>query len=273
MTSHHIIYDITCTVFMTSPQIYLRWHPPYLCHHNVSIDDLRPTLCMTSHPLYVCQLMHSIQHHIHSLWLQTIVVITLHPLHSWHHTPYIWHHTHGNTNVISTIWPALSNTTSTVSVSSKTGYQLYHNLSLYDITQTICVTSYSGCILLKHLFMTSYPSVYNITPSIFMTSYSIRMLSPYCFHDNTTTIPDISPTIFDITATVSVSIHTSVSMLLYRWPHNKCVSHHTWQTCDNIPNLNHITFTVYDKNDHVLWHHKHSIPDIRSPLHVITSTL
>ena len=153
MTSHHIIYEIKCTVFMISPPLSLKWHPPYLSHHNDSIDGLRPTLCMTSqtlyvyhhiqyacynnkclwhytplcitsHPLYVCQLMHSTQRHIHSLWHQAIVVITLHPLHSWHQTPYIWRHTHGNTNVISAIWPAISNTTSTVSVSSKTGYQL-----------------------------------------------------------------------------------------------------------------------------------------------------
>ena len=58
MTSHHIIYDITCTEFMTSLPIYLTLHPLYLCHHNHSIDDLRPTVCMTSHPHYVWNLMH-----------------------------------------------------------------------------------------------------------------------------------------------------------------------------------------------------------------------
>ena len=174
---------------MTSLPLYLKWHPPYLCHHKDSIDGLRTTVCMASHPLYACHLMHSAQRHIHSLWLHTVVVITLHPLHSWHHTPYIWHHTHGSTNVISAIWPTIYNTTSTVSVSSNPGYQLYHNHSLY-ITQTVCVTSYSVCMLSKQLFMTSCPSVYNITPSIFMTSYPICTLS-YCYHDNTTTIPDI----------------------------------------------------------------------------------
>ena len=121
MTSHHIFYEITCTVFMTSPPLYLKWHPTILCHHNNSIDGLRPTLRMASHPLYVRQLMHSTQCKIHSLWLHTVVVITLHPLYSWHHTPYIWHHTHGNTNVISALWPTISNTTSTVSVSSNPG--------------------------------------------------------------------------------------------------------------------------------------------------------
>ena len=162
---------------MTSPPLYLKWHPPYLCHHNDSIDGLRPTLCMTSHPLYLCQLMHSTQRHIHSLWLHTIVVITLHPLHSWHHTPYIWHHTHGNTNVISAIWPAISNTTSTVPVWSNTGYQLYHSHSLHDITQTICVTSYSVCMLSKQLFMISNHSIYHITSTEFMKSHTLYMTS------------------------------------------------------------------------------------------------
>ena len=151
----HCIHDIT--------PLSLKWHPPYLSHHNDSIDGLRPTLCVTSHPLYGCQLMHSTQRHIHSLWLQAIVVITLHPLHSWHQTPYIWDHTHGNTNIISAILPAISNTTSTVSVSSKQGinystttlcmishrlyvwhpiqYAWYHNNCLWHHTP-LCTTSH-----------------------------------------------------------------------------------------------------------------------------------
>ena len=58
MTSHHIVYDITCTVFMKSFPLYLTLHPLYLCHHNHSIDDLIPTVSATSHPLYVWHLMH-----------------------------------------------------------------------------------------------------------------------------------------------------------------------------------------------------------------------
>ena len=139
---HVHIFRHHTTLFMTSLQLYLKWHPTYLCHHNDSIDGLRPTVCMTSHPLYICHLMHSTQHHIHSLWLHTIVVITLHPLLSWHHTPYIWHNTHGNTNVISAIWPTISNTTSTLSVSSNKVYQLFCTHSLDDITHTMRVTWY-----------------------------------------------------------------------------------------------------------------------------------
>ena len=163
------MYEITCPVFMTSLPIYLQRHPPNLCHHNDSIDRLRPTVCMTSRPLYLCHLMPSTQRHIHSLWLHTIVIITLQPRHSGHHTPYMWQYQHGNTNIISAIWPTISNPTSTVSVSSNPRYPLYHTHSLYDITHTIRVASYSVCLLSQQLFMTLYPSVCNIISSIFMT--------------------------------------------------------------------------------------------------------
>ena len=72
----HILWHHT-TLFFTShalyswhpPPLYLKWHPLYLCHYNDSIDGLRPTLCMTSHSLYVGQLMNSTERHIQSLWL------------------------------------------------------------------------------------------------------------------------------------------------------------------------------------------------------------
>ena len=66
--------------------------------------------------------------------------------------------------------------------------------------------------------------------------------------------------------------HICINVSVCKW-HHKCVSHHTWHTCDIIPNLNHIISTLYDINDHVLWHHKHCIHDIRSPPYDITSTL
>ena len=139
MTSHHIIYDITCSVLMTSLPRYLTLHPLYLCHHNPSIYDLLPTVYMTSHPVYILHLMHRRKRHIHSLWLHTIVVTTLHPLHSWHHTD-------DKTIAISAISPTVSYTTSTLSVSSNPVYQINHTHSLDDIKNTICMTSYSVCM-------------------------------------------------------------------------------------------------------------------------------
>ena len=136
-----IISEIKSTISVSSQRLY--WWS-------------QPTICMTSHTLYVCQLMHSTQCHIHSLWLHNIIVITLHPLHSWQHTTYIWQNTHGNTNVVSAIWPTISNTTSTVSVSSNQGYQLYHTHSLYDITHYMC-----DIVLSMHAITTN---VYDIIP-------------------------------------------------------------------------------------------------------------
>ena len=164
MISHHIIYDITCTMFMTSLPLYLKWHPPFVCNHNYSIDGLRPTVCMTSHPPYVCHVLHSTQHHIHSLWLHTIVVITLHPLLSRHHTPYIYYITH---MAIQTLYlpsdplyltlhplylchqiqgityttPSPCMTSHTLYVWHPIQYECYHNNCLWHYTP-ICITSH-----------------------------------------------------------------------------------------------------------------------------------
>ena len=127
MTSHLIIYDITCTVFNDiTPTIsamasivsvssqQLHW-----CSQTNCMYDITPTLRMPSHALYTTSYplfmtSHHCSYHITSTSFMTS------------HTLYILHHTHGNTNIISAIWPTISNTASTVSVSSNPGYHLYH---------------------------------------------------------------------------------------------------------------------------------------------------
>ena len=104
------------------------------------------------------------------------------------------------------ITPSISDTTSTLSVSSRLVHQLYHTNSLYDMTHTLCKTSQSVCMTSHKHFMTSNPYRYDITHSIFMTWQQYIWYHHYCFHENTT-IPDITPTIYDITATVSVLQH------------------------------------------------------------------
>ena len=144
------------------------------------------------------------------------------------------------------ITPSISDTTSTLSVSSRPEYQLYHTHSLYDITHYI-MTSHSVCMISHEHFMTSHPYRCDIISSIIMTSYPIYMLSPNCFHGNTTTIPDISPTIFDITVIAPVLSHP-----VYRWHHNNYGSHHSFHTYDIIYTLPHITFTLCDTNPQYL---------------------
>ena len=137
ITPHYLWQHIHCIPDITPTTL----HPLYLGHHNHSSYDLWPTLCMISHPLYVCYLMKSTYSHIHSLWTDTIVVITLLSLHSWSHTHYIWHHTHNNTTVISAISPVISDTTSTVSCFIKCSISVTQHIlsgwhqthSMYDI--------------------------------------------------------------------------------------------------------------------------------------------
>ena len=124
--------------YVPSQPLCLALHSMYFWHYTQCTNFLKRSECMSSQPLYVWHHMQYIWHHIHSLWRHTIEVIPLHPLHAWHRTPNIWHNTYGNTNVISDICPNISNTTSTVSVSSNPAYQLYHTHTLYDITHYTC---------------------------------------------------------------------------------------------------------------------------------------
>ena len=155
MTSCHFIDDITCVVFMSSLPRYLTLHPEYLSPHNHSKYDLWTTVCMTSHPL-IYDLLCTRDNMTSTLWVRTIVETTLHPMNSWHHTHYTRHHTHENTKDISAISHSISDTTSTVSVSSNPQYQLHLTHSVYVITDYM----------------------YDIT---------------FCMHDITWTLYDITP--------------------------------------------------------------------------------
>ena len=180
MTSHHIMHDITCTVFMTSLPLYLTLHPLYRCLQTQCISYTTPTLCMTSH--------------------------------------------------------------------------------------TLCMTSQSVCMTSHEHFMTSYLYRYDITSIYLWHHIQYIWYHPCCFHENTATMLDISPTIFDIRVSVSV-----LSQPIY-WCHdNNYGSHHTWHTYDIINTPHLITFTLCDINPQSLWHHKHCIHDIRSPIYYTPS--
>ena len=118
---------------MTSHPLYLTSYPRYLWHHIQYIDGITPTVFMRSHPLYM-----------------TI-------LYTSHHTNYIWHHTHDIINVISAISPTISDTASTISLSSNPVYQIYHTHSLDALTHTIFMTSYLLCMASHKPFMATYP--------------------------------------------------------------------------------------------------------------------
>ena len=194
-----------------------------------------------------------------------------HPFFVWHHTrhrysifctieditsslyeikpPFLWHHTHYIFQRIDAI-----------SVTISTVLMISHQLSLWDLILYIC-WHHIHCIQ-KHIHY-----ICTITATVPVSHIqSFHDITPFVWYH--TKIYDISPTIFDTTATASVWSHQ-----LY-WCHHKTYgSHYIWHTYDIIHSVYHISFTLYDINPQYLWHHKHCIHDIRSPLYDITSTL
>ena len=159
---------ITSTVLMISHQLnfwdlirYIWWHNIHcISYHSYwmcvitptfSMIDITPFVCRTSHPLYIQYHINSMRHHTHILWDHTTFCMSSYAL-------------------ILDILPTISDTTSTLSVSSRSVHQLYHTNSPYDITHTLCMTSQSVCMTSHEHFMTSLPYKYDITHSIFMTS-------------------------------------------------------------------------------------------------------
>ena len=154
MTSHQIIYDITCTVFMSSLPRYLTLHRQYLCPHNPSTYDLW-TLYVWHDTHLIYDISCTIQNVTSTLWVHTVDVTTLNPLHSWPNTQYIQHHTHDNTKVLSGISPC---------------YLKVHPLYLCHQTQCInCITP-SLCMTLHTMYDTTFImhditwTLYDITP-------------------------------------------------------------------------------------------------------------
>ena len=92
--------------------LYMRHHSHYLCPHTKSIDNITPTICMTSHSPYVWHRLPYTRHHILNLWPQTTVFMSSHPLYL-------------------TLWPLC------VDVSSHPLYWWYHTNCISEITSAI----------------------------------------------------------------------------------------------------------------------------------------
>ena len=247
----HCIYDVTPTIHdivstVSVDQLYI-WHHTHFMHdslctvHNVTSTLFDFTALYLSHYIH-CIL--DITDNVYDITHMTKqpLYLSCHPLYLTLRPLYLCH----QTQCINYTTPAVCMTSRTLYVWCHIQYALHDMNSLWHHTP-ICMTSH---------------------PVYLWHDIQYIWYHTYCFHDNTTTIPDISPTIFDITAMVSVS-----SQLLYRWHHNKYGSHHTWHTYGIIHTLDDITFTLYNINPQHLWHHKHCLHDIRSPIYDITSTV
>ena len=184
------------------------------------------TLFMTSHLLYIW-------HNMHCNYISpTIYDITT--LYSLHQSYYISPHTD------------ISDSTSTVSLSSHPDYQSYNPHFIYDNTATICMTSYE-------LHMISYP--------LFMISLHAMTSHPlYLWHHTHDTCHCIH-CIWTITYSILIIPH-----LLYVW-------HETHYMYDITGILYDITLTLYDIKILYSWCHIQSIHDSTPTLYDITYSI
>ena len=106
------------TVLMTSQPLYMKPHPvctaaytlymrPHshsLCPHTHCLDNITLTLFMTSHSPYVWHRLHYTRHHINTLWPQTNMFFSSHPLY-WTSCPlYLCHHFHCIDDITQTVF-------------------------------------------------------------------------------------------------------------------------------------------------------------------------
>ena len=127
----HLLCDIICTIYnvTTSPYVitllylwhqnlyiwnhirrlatytlYMRHHSHYLCPHTHFIDNITPTLCMTSHSPYVWHRLHYTGHHILTLWPQTTVFMLSHQQYLTVCPLYLCHHIHCINDITQTLF-------------------------------------------------------------------------------------------------------------------------------------------------------------------------
>ena len=195
-----------------------------------------------SHPLYQWYNTHSIYDIISTVYVaQYALYMTTHP---WFMTSQ--HSTHDIKDIISHITLIISNSTSTVSLSSHPDYRWYNPHCIYDKTATICMTSYE-------LHMTSHP--------LFMISHHAMTSHPlYSCHHTLDTSHHIH---CSWTITYSVLI---IQHLLYVW-------HETHYMHDIRGILYDITLTLYDVRILYTWCHIDSFNDSTPTLYDITYSI
>ena len=86
ISSHYCTYDITASIYETTSSMGATYtlnmwhHSHYLCHHTHCIDNITPTLFMTSHSPYMWHRLHYTRHHILTFLHQTTILRTSEPL-------------------------------------------------------------------------------------------------------------------------------------------------------------------------------------------------
>ena len=132
----HFIDHISHTLCVTSYALYIRSHPllrlyfwhhnlyiwnhiqyigqhvhytceitaTNLCHQTHFIYNITPIIYVTSHSAYVWHLLHYPRHHILTLWHQTTIFVTSHPLYLPSYPLYLCHHIHCISDIIPNVF-------------------------------------------------------------------------------------------------------------------------------------------------------------------------
>ena len=126
--------------------LYMRHHSHSLCPHTQSIDNITPTLCMTSHSPYVWHLLPYTNHHILILWHQTSMFMSSQPLYFTSCPLYLYHHIHSIDDI------------TTICISEIISAIVHNIISIvYEMTPTVCHHNhcFHGMISLKGKVLTS----------------------------------------------------------------------------------------------------------------------
>ena len=256
LTSNHHFEDITPTILDIVSTVSVPSHQLYQWYHSHFMFDITSSICETFCLLYLWHCMHYVWHHNPLCWLhhtrhiydiicttedvkstlslQATIFMISHPLQAWHHTPWIRYCTY--CNFVITTSPLISHP------------------RVYDITPTICVTSYALYITLYPLLMSSHYCTYDSTNVTYETTSS-RQFRKYTIHVTSQSLFCV------ITPTVLTASHP-----LFLW-------HHTRHRYSTFGTIEHITFSLNEIKPPFLWHHTNYIWHRIDAISVTTSTL
>ena len=220
------MYDITSSIYET-------FCPLYLWHHNHYVWKHKPVSWL-HHTRHMNDIICTKEDVTFTLSHKATIFMISHPIQAYHHSPCIRNDT--NSVFVITTSPLKS-----------------HPL-LYDITPTICVTSYALC----------------------MTSYPLLMSSHYFTYDSTNltyeTTSSMEFKIYTIPVT-SQSLVCVITPTVLRASHPLFVWHHTRHRYSIICTIEDITSSLYEIKAPFLWHHTHYNLHHINAISVTTSTL
>ena len=184
------VYDISSTVPLISQPLYQKHHTHYACEFISTIYEIKHTVLRR----YNHYIWHHTLHTCICVITPTLSVIYTHCMYDITHTICMAHYAlykklhplfmtsqHSIHDIKATIFhitPTISDSTSTLSVSSHPDYSSYNPHCMYVITNTICMTSYEWHMISRPLFishhsMTSHPLYSCHHTQVYLTSHPL----------------------------------------------------------------------------------------------------